>query len=272
MDETRLRGVPELLMRNVGRIRRLGLTFGGTLLHQRLTGAVDVYLSDLATPSPTPVAETFVGANLSPRWSPDGSHIAHASRRGVQGSQGGTTVLVVRDVSTGPRREWTPAVRGFTASDWSPDGRQVLLYGFDESWQLGNHVFDLAEGRSRPVVPGTRIVGPGQFTHAGDLLYVDGARRGVVTTSARTGDEAVLLDFGTAKIDGIVGGAQARGFALTPDERFLAYSGTLMQEGRRVFVLRVLDRDRGLRANSCVPLRRRCSCSTTGPLTAGDCS
>lgn len=242
---TTLRGVPEVLMRDIGRIRLLGLTSGGTLLHQRLTGAADIYLSDLATPSPTPVADTFVGTNLSPRWSPDGSHLAYASRRGVPGLQGGTTVLVVRNLSTGARREWTPAIRGFTVSDWSADGRHVLLHGFDESWQLGTHAFDLAEDHSSAVLPGAQPAGPGQFTHAGDLLYVDPARRGVLTRSARTGDEAILLDFGTANIEGIVGGAQARGVALSPDERFLAYSGTLLQDGRRIFVLRVLDRERG---------------------------
>jgi len=239
-------GLPEVLMRNLGRTRLLGLTATGTLLHQRLAGAADVYISDLARPSPVPVAESFVGTNLSARWSPDGSAIAYASRRGGLGGQGGTTVLVVRDIARGTRREWSPSLRGFLVSDWSADGRRLLLHGFDESAHLGLHEFDIAAGRSRPVLSGLQDVGSGQFTRSGDLLYVNHARRSVVTRDARSGQESVLLDFATSKIEGIVGGAAARGVALSPDERLLAYSGSLMQAGRRVVVLRVLDRESGV--------------------------
>lgn len=233
-------------MRNLGRTRLLGLTTTGTLFHQRLSGAADVYLSDLRQPSPVPVAESFVGTNLSARWSPDGSSIAYASRRGVSGGQGGTTVLVVRDITRGTRREWRPPVQGFLVSDWSADGRHLLLHGFDDTGQLGLHEFDLAEGRSRPALTGTPDAGQAQFTRAGGLLYVNPSRRAVVISDAQSGQESVLIDFRTAKIEGIVGGAQARGIGLSPDERVLAYSGSLLQGGRRLFVLRVLDRDTGV--------------------------
>ncbi len=239
-------GLPVVLMRDMGRMRVLGLTTAGTLLHQRLTGAVDVYITDITTPSPVAVAETFFGMNLSARWSPDGSAIAYASRRGVRGPQGGTTVLVVRDLLRGTSREWSPPLRSFLVSDWAADGRRLLLYGFDETAQLGLHEYDIAESRSRPALPGTPDASQAQFTRAGGLLYVNGARRAVVTRDARSGQESVLLDFRTAKIEGIVGGAQARGVSLSPDERLLAYSGSLLQEGRRMFVLRVLDREAGV--------------------------
>ena len=240
------RGLPEVLMRNMGRVRLLGLTAAGTLLHQRLTGAADVYISDLTTPSPVAIAETLVGTNLSARWSPDGSAIAYASRRGIRGPQGDTTVLVVRDLVRGTSREWIPPVRGFLVSDWAADGRRLLLHGFDESAQLGLHEFDITNGQSRPALPGTQDTGQGQFTRGGGLLYVNGGRRAVVIRDARSGVESVLLDFTTAKIEGIVGGAQARGVGLSPDERLLAYSGSLLLDGRRVFVLRVLDLDTGV--------------------------
>lgn len=245
LDGTTTRGIPDVMMRDVGRVRVLGLTAGGSLLHQRLGGAADIYLSDLDTPAPTAIADTFVGLNLSPRWSPDASQIAYASRRGAQGPDGGTTVLVVREVGSGSRREWSPPLRGFTVADWSDDGARVLLYGFDQSGALGSHAFDLRSGSTRPVAAAGGASGAAQFTRSGGVLYVDAARRAAVLDAGDGGAQTTLLDFAAAGIEGIVGGIQARGLVLSPDEQALAYSASVVDGARRAMVVRVLDRRTG---------------------------
>jgi serine/threonine protein kinase/Tol biopolymer transport system component len=234
-------GLPELTMRNVGRTRILGLTSGGRLLHQRLTGAVDVYVADLASPVPTPLTETFVGTNLSPRWSPDGSRIAYVSRRGLRGLQGDHEVLVVRDLRGASTLELTPPIHGFVVADWSPDGRRLLLHGFDTDGVLGLHQLDLTTGRTEMVVrsTGDEPVGPGQWRSNDSIVFVDHARRALLSHGLAGGRDEVLLDFAAAGVEGLVGGPTGRGFVLSSDGRRLAYSAGVSAGGLRATVLRV---------------------------------
>ncbi len=243
MTGSRLSGLPSLVMRDMGRTRMLGLTNTGTLLHQRLTGAVDVYVAPGAMSEPTPVAETFVGMNLSPRWAPDGKRLAYASRRGLRGTQGGTTVLVVRDLERGTTREWQPAVSGFTVSGWTPDGAGVVLYGFDRAMTLGNHVCDLRTGTLTPLLAGLPDASRAQYTRDGRVLVQD--RRAVLLVEPASGRATDLVTYANAGIEGIVGGFAGRGMGLSPDERQLAYSATVLTQGQRTWVLRILDRTTG---------------------------
>src|SRR5688500_1389077 len=123
------RGAPELLHRNIGRMWPRGLTAAGSYYYHETVGTVDVYDAQLAgdaVDKPTALPTRFAGSNISSIWSPDGSHLAYASRRGPVRFDRGSTTVVIRDLRTQAERELIPAMKSFLLRSWSPDDRRLL--------------------------------------------------------------------------------------------------------------------------------------------------
>lgn len=78
-----------------------------------------IWLVDVATGAERPIA-TSGGANMSPRWSPDGRRLAFVSTSERNGAQ-----LHVRWMDSGERVKITNLPDGPSNIAWSPDGRQI---------------------------------------------------------------------------------------------------------------------------------------------------
>ncbi len=91
---------------------------GKTLLYasDRL-GTADLWLRDLASGKDT-VLTSLPGAQITPRWSPDGSHIAYTDHDGA---------VWILEVATKKVQQITPALFMPGRPTWSPDGKVVAL-------------------------------------------------------------------------------------------------------------------------------------------------
>ena len=92
-----------------------------------------IWLVDVATGAERPIA-TSGGANMSPRWSPDGRRLAFVST-----SEGNGAQLHVRWMDSGERVKITNLPDGPSNIAWSPDGRQIayIMRVPDEGMTLG---------------------------------------------------------------------------------------------------------------------------------------
>jgi Tol biopolymer transport system component len=239
-------GHPKLLHRGIGRMWLLGLTDSGSYYYQSIEGVVDVYTADLGASGierAAPLGSTFVGANLSSAWSPDGRRIAYASRRALVGFDRRATTLVIHDLDTKQSHEHVPAINAFLVSGWSPDGRQVLLHGYDAMGRAGIFTIDAETGQMTPLVPAP-TTGDGGMIGRGEWMP-DGTRilyhhdKALWWRSVEHHTDEMALDWRAERIEGINGGGTGRGYKASPDGRSLAFSAFVRDGDTRGTSLRI---------------------------------
>jgi Tol biopolymer transport system component len=164
----RPQGVPELLKPEIGRHEFMGVTTSGALYSAvwNSGGGPEIRVASFDFTAgkflskPVAPIQTFVGANQSPDWSPDGKYLAYASLRGTVGSR--YFVLGIRSVETGHISELTPspALVFFQGLLWATDGRSLLIGGQDAKGRYGIFRVDAQTGQTTVVVPRDGNDGP----------------------------------------------------------------------------------------------------------------
>ena len=201
-------GEPQMIHRNIGRLRLRGLTDTGGYFYEATIGTVDVYEAELVdgvVRNPTTLPTSYSGSNLASVWSPDGRRLAYASRRGLPFDRFSTT-LVIRDRQTQEQRELLPAMNSFLPRAWFPDGRHILATGVDTRGKWGNYQIDVDSGRATPIVVSDRPshdtdLGPGDWMPDGRVLYFNAAKHALLARHVQTGAEEVALDLRAEGID-----------------------------------------------------------------------
>jgi Tol biopolymer transport system component len=222
-------GEPDILHRNIGRALILGVTDPGGYYYHQQVGPVDVFDAQLepgVSRTLTPISAAYSGSNISSVWSPDGSQIAFASRRGPVGFTRGWTALVIRDVKTGVLRELMPAMNMFLLRAWSPDGRSILVQGENALGRTGAHAIDTRTGSVSPVVlngPGQNDIRRPDWRPDGAVVYINNRTRKLLVREVRTGREKVLLDLEKEGLK-VTAHVFGRGYRLSPDGQSLAYT------------------------------------------------
>lgn len=128
-------GSAQLVKSDIGQGIPLGFSPEGSFYYGVGIGGRNIYMATLepATASllsqPVPAAETYMGANSAPEWSPDGKSLAYISQRSREQS-----VVVIRNLQTGAQREFTPDIKLRQTLPqrrlrWSPDGSTLLAFG-----------------------------------------------------------------------------------------------------------------------------------------------
>jgi Tol biopolymer transport system component len=241
-----MQGEPEVVHRNVGRMRFLGLTDGGAYYYQAVVGAVDVYSAEIAADGtvspPKPLGTSNAGANISSAWSRDGRFVASASRRGLVGPDRRSTTLAIVDLEANERRDLAPTLKSFLVRSWSPDGRTVLVQGSDLRSRSGLFSVDVYSGAVTEIAVADRpsddlTIGTGEWIDAGRVLYH--RRRALCIRDVATGADEKALDFDAEGIDAIDGVPAGRGFAIAGDGRTLAFSALVSEGAERATSLRV---------------------------------
>jgi TolB protein len=150
------------------------------------SGALRIWLHDLATGAETPLATGDLASATGPAFSPDGTMVAFEGRTTgsptsdiyVVPADGGTPVAVTSD----PDDDGGPA--------WSPDGRTLYFVSL-HTGQYDVWAVPAAGGAAVPVTTGSRIVGKPVVSPDGASIVF--AR----TISGSAGTEVVRLDLGT---------------------------------------------------------------------------
>ena len=228
-------GSPMLVKPDTGPIVPMGFTRDGSFYYRLLTRSENVYVATLdaasgqAVSSPTVAIDHFVGRNASPAWSPDGRHLAYLSQRTSENLPG-AWLLVIRSIETGDESEFThdlhlaPSSYGRTVSPypptWSPDGKLVLVGGWDQHGGQGLYTVDIRAGEVAPIVKtGVHdLVFSASWSRDGKSLVYEqdpsDDRCVVVRRNLETGEENELI--------GVSSPRSIDAEALSPDGRRLA--------------------------------------------------
>lgn len=220
----RLSGAPELIRPEIGVIHPLGFTATGSLMYGVRTGIREAYVAEIdpatgtVVAPPAPAADRFLGANRSPRWSPDGQYLAYVSNRTRRRNQLAADTLCIRSAATGETRDLSPGLDFMNAIQWYPDGRALLVQVLGE--QGGLYRVESATGAATPV----------------KLAGADRVPKGInVSPDARTlyvlRDAAVLdqpasivaIDLSTGSEREVCQHVWVRGLTLSPDGSSLLF-------------------------------------------------
>ena len=148
------------------------ITDSGQLYHIVHINHWDVYVADFdfdtgeVISEPVNVVPRFVGRNMLPEWSPDGTRLAFLSPRPYVGGR----ILVILSPETGEMKEFPNVQAG--ALHWTPDGNSLMISGNVEG-RRGYLQFDLESGTAEEVVLGEldEIRGGGALSPDGLELY-----------------------------------------------------------------------------------------------------
>ena len=224
-------GSPQLLKKDIGRVRPMGFTRNGSFYYAVPTGMNDVYIAtlDLATGTlivpPIKATETFVGSNSLPDWSPDGKYLAYVSQPpDAHFSIGLDSRITIRSVETGTERHFSPQLNHIGDIDWAPDGRNLLVVGYDKNRIYNQSLYrmDTQIGRVTPILRShyeSSIYEVTSASEGGTIFYhrddmAPSACRFLVL-NPEAGQEKELLR--------AVRPSFAGGLALSPDGRQLAF-------------------------------------------------
>lgn len=224
MAEDKVAGEATFVARNLGRIWPLGLTDTGAYFYGLQVGAAEVYTATIdvtgATPpgDPARISQSVTLGHMGPAWSPDGGTIAYVALKGETAQDRDSNALVIQDVVSGKTRHLdTPSLShvGVVAPQWSPDGRQLLVRGRDNTNREGLYVIDVQTGALAAALP---VGSKNRYYWSSDgrsILYMDAGR--IVSHSIATGAKAVLFDAAAHDLTRVSFGPSpdGDGFALT---------------------------------------------------------
>jgi Tol biopolymer transport system component len=144
-------GMPELLRPDIGPGTSLGLTASGALyLYKSIntrevaTVPIDLNKGKLSGPPSSFVQGYLPNAQL-PSWSADGKYLAYSACADKN-------CLAVRTVDTGEVRKVRHTLLYLAASQWSPDGRSLVVSGRDSKGRDGVYRIDAQTGVTSAVV------------------------------------------------------------------------------------------------------------------------
>ena len=230
VSEGQLHAAPELVKRDLGqRSRVLGVTRKGSYYYGVGPKWNDVYIAKLDPETgtvlapPTKASKRFVGSNVDPAWSPDGQYFAYISHRGHSYALG-SGIIVIRSLRTGEERELSPKLSPKIVRrdlSWSPDGRSILVMGYDKKGRQGCFRVDAKTGVPTPLVlsqPGEYVVAAVWSTHGKAIFYsrVHATVSQILVRNLETGQDTEL--YRTIAPAGI-----GQSLALSPDGRSLAF-------------------------------------------------
>jgi Tol biopolymer transport system component len=158
ISDLKTQGEPILIKPGIDRVRPVGLTRDGALYYGSVKATEDVFVVDLdpvngnVTGPPKKAIERYEGGNFSPAYSPDGKYLAYVSRRG--NSSYPTNVgnaLCIRSLDSGEERVlyrefWRLGMQNIDGPGWSPDGRFIILRGWERRMPPAYYLAELKSG------------------------------------------------------------------------------------------------------------------------------
>jgi len=188
-------GAPQLIKRDLGHILPMGIARNGSFYYNLGMGGWDVYVATVDPASgkvlvpPRLVPERFIGANVSPEWSPDGKSLFWLSRRGPMGPA--RNIPRIRSMETGEEHDLATGLLFLNQVTWSLDGRSLLGKCVDRSEKTGICRIDVQTGQATTLLvdspPDVYRVVPVGLPDGKHILF------GMNTPEGRAGGYGVVL-------------------------------------------------------------------------------
>jgi Tol biopolymer transport system component len=207
-----------------GTVGPMGFTKQGAFYYSQGTWQEDVHVAEFELDRPNlktsfrKVSLTFEGANCYPDWSPDGSLLAYRSIRKPAGPE--SHALCILSVEKGEQRELFPPIL-FSQLSWHPDGKSVVVIGYDADGRAGLFRVDAGTGEASFIVEGGEsrptAFAP-RYSPNGDLVYY--------TIDLREQDACQILmyDLQTRQKKELYrGSVQINRMDISPDGKHLAF-------------------------------------------------
>ena len=231
-------GRPELIKSNLGRVTPLGMSAKGTFYYAAQSGLRDVYTVSIDPVSLKPVSEPalvakrYLGTNDGAGWSPDGKYLAYISHRGQERNKRMPGVICIHSLATGTERDIMPKLAALGGSvRWSPDGRSIMVFGWDRNGRNGPYQVDVQSGETALMLEGIMpfwspdgrtvylLRGP-QNPEEGMRIFV----RNIADSSERELYRLPVGDFGP--------------IVISPDGKYLAFEDNVPNStGQRILLL-----------------------------------
>jgi Tol biopolymer transport system component len=218
-------------------IRPLGFSNTGSFLYVQQLGNQNVFaqqldrLSGKAVGEPQKLVDTYVGANTTPSWSPDGKSIAYFSRRVEPTDQNSPATLVIRSVESGQETTIPTTFTYPGQPRWFPDGQSILQVARNNQNTTCFYKVDVRTGSVR------ELVNTGSGLPPGSALSPDGST--VYVRHAQKFDTIAAYDLATGRQTDIHGPSLEGPFlaiAPSPDGRRLAYPARSSSGSLRLYV------------------------------------
>ncbi len=218
----------------IGKDGRLYFVENSTI-NNSYTATLDLSAGTIGKPERT--TPQFEGMNGFAAWSPDGRKFLWVGQKRSDNFAGGK--LVIRDLATGreTKLEAPEQAVGQSAPDWMSDSR-FLAYRADDSGKQMLMRMDTETGESTRIVEG-RPPWNSVLTRDGKtLLFSKGDENVLMALDTQTGVEKQVASFPKE--------VWARSFALSPDERTMAFAGQYekVENGQRSiagFTVEIVD-------------------------------
>jgi Tol biopolymer transport system component len=127
-------------------------------------------------------------------------------------------VLCVRSLETGEEREFRPDINSFGWPRWSPDGRSVMVVGWNEKGHMGLFQINTQTGNVMPLLPsdGRILYGGHDWSLDGKTIYYgcldsNTKKYQICVRNLESGEEKVLYE-SDERFD----------ISLSPDDQWLA--------------------------------------------------
>lgn len=154
-SDGKVQGTPKLVKSNIGNCWPMGFTQKGSFCYGIYDSAYDIYFAELDPETgkmpalPKKASTRFEGSLYQPEYSPDGKYIAYIS---VQASHSAS--LSIQSLETGKMQEFPSKIlRNMASPRWSPDGRSILVGGWDWKGKKGIWRIDTQSGIFTLIVP-----------------------------------------------------------------------------------------------------------------------
>jgi Tol biopolymer transport system component len=160
--------------------------------------------------------ELVASGGVTPAWSPDGRHIAHAGPNGL--SIVDVEKALSRDPSASRTVTRTDPRRPHEYPQWSPDGRRLVFSGYANNGSYDIWIIDADGGGLRDITPRPSLDYGAAWTPDGERIVFGSSGEGLGEAN-----QLFIMDDDGSNIEPVGPGA---GAVWSPDGRWIAYGLT----------------------------------------------